>query len=101
TIHEKSGRKVSLLGWSLGGAYARLLASKRPELVRSDITLGSPFAGGPRSTTAWRIYECASGQSADDSVRMKHVRPTPPVPTTSIFSRTDGVVAWRGSLEKP
>ncbi len=101
SLHAKAGRKVSLVGWSLGGAYARLLASKRADLVRSVITLGSPFAGHPRSTNAWRVYEGVSGQSADDSVRMKHVRPTPPVPTTSIFSRTDGVVAWRGSLEKP
>lgn len=95
------GRKVSLVGWSLGGAYARLLASKRPDLVRSVITLGSPFAGDARSTNAWRVYEGVSGQSANDSARWQHVRPTPPVPTTSIYSRTDGIVAWRGSLERP
>ncbi|WP_213959192.1 MULTISPECIES: triacylglycerol lipase [unclassified Variovorax] len=100
SLREKADRKVSLVGWSLGGAYARLLATKRPDLVRSVITLGSPFAGGPRSTNAWHIYEDVSGQSSDDQTRMKHVRPTPPVPTTSIFSRSDGVVAWRGSLEK-
>lgn len=99
-LHAKDGRKVSLIGWSLGGAYARLLAAKRPDLVRSVITLGSPFAGNPRSTNAWRVYEGVSGQSANDAERMKYVRPTPPVPTTSIFSRTDGIVAWRGSVEK-
>ncbi|MEJ8821421.1 alpha/beta hydrolase [Variovorax humicola] len=100
-LHAHSGRKISLIGWSLGGAYARMLASRRPEFVRSVITLGSPFAAGPQSTHAWRIYEGLSGQNADDNVRMKYVRPTPPVPTTSIFSRSDGVVAWRGSLETP
>ncbi|RZL90865.1 MAG: alpha/beta hydrolase [Variovorax sp.] len=100
TLHAKDGRKVSLIGWSLGGAYARLLAAKRPELVRGVITLGSPFAGTPRSTNAWRVYEGVSGQSANDAARMKYVRPTPPVPTTSIYSRTDGIVAWRGSVGK-
>jgi pimeloyl-ACP methyl ester carboxylesterase len=101
SLHAREGRKVSLIGWSLGGAYARLLASTRPELVRSVVTLGSPFAGGPRSTNARRLYEGVSGQRADDADRMQHIRPTPPVPTTSIFSRTDGIVAWRGSLETP
>ena len=100
SLHAKQGRKVSLIGWSLGGAYARLLAAKRPDLVRSVVTLGSPFAGSPRSTNAWRVYEGVSGQSANDAARMKYVRPTPPVPTTSIYSRTDGIVAWRGSVEK-
>ena len=99
SMHAQSGRKVSLVGWSLGGVYARLLASKHPELVRSVITLGSPFKGSPRSTNAWRVYEGVSGQSSEDPQRMQQVQPTPPVPTTSIFSRSDGVVAWRCSVE--
>ena len=98
-LHDKEGRKVSLVGWSLGGVYARLLANRHPALVRSVVTLGSPFAGSPRSTNAWRVYEGVSGQSAEDAPRMRHVTPTPPVPTTSIFSRTDGIVAWRCSVE--
>jgi pimeloyl-ACP methyl ester carboxylesterase len=100
SLHEESGRKVSLVGWSLGGVYARLLASSRPELVRSVVTLGSPFTGSSRATNAWRVYEGVSGQSSEDPRRMKRVRPTPPVPTTSIFSRSDGVVAWRCSVEE-
>ncbi len=99
-LHESSGRTVSLVGWSLGGVYARLLASRYPELVRNVITLGSPFAAGPRATNAWRVYESVSGQKAEDPQRMQHVQPTPAVPTTSIFSRSDGVVAWRCSLEQ-
>jgi pimeloyl-ACP methyl ester carboxylesterase len=96
----KSGGKVSIVGWSLGGVYARLLAAQRPDLVRSVVTLGSPFRGSPKATNATRIYELASGQSADDPRRMAMVEPTPPVPTTSIFSRSDGVVSWRSSLEQ-
>jgi len=100
-LHAESGRKVSLIGWSLGGVYARLLAARHPQWVRSVVTLGSPFTGSARATNAWRVYEGVSGQSAEDPRRMKQVRPTPPVPTTSIFSRSDGVVAWRCSVEEP
>lgn len=99
-LHNDSGQKVSVIGWSLGGVYARMLASAHPERVRNVITLGSPFAGSPRATNAWRVYESVSGESAEDPDRMKYVHPTPSVPTTSIFSRTDGVVAWQCSVEK-
>jgi len=100
-LHEKTGRKVSVIGWSLGGIYAREIASEVPEAVRSVITLGSPLHGNPRATNAWRIYELASGQSIDDP-RLKKLRDEPPpVPTTSIFSRSDGIVAWRSSIEPP
>src|SRR6202000_2902904 len=63
-MNDTHGRKVSLVGWSLGGLYARQLAKMMPERVRSVITLGSPFAAGPRSTNAWRGYEMASGRRA-------------------------------------
>jgi len=101
SLSETSGSKVSLVGWSLGGVYARLLASHRPDLVRCVVTMGSPFTGTARATNAWRVYEGLSGQSSEDPRRMEHVQPTPSVPTTSIFSRTDGVVAWRCSIEAP
>ncbi|MCC8455979.1 alpha/beta hydrolase, partial [Streptomyces rochei] len=68
-VHELSdthGRKISLVGWSLGGLYARQLAKMMPDRVRQVITLGSPFAGDPKSTNAWRVYEWASGQKSDE-----------------------------------
>jgi pimeloyl-ACP methyl ester carboxylesterase len=101
-LNETHGRKVSLVGWSLGGLYARQLAKMMPERVRSVITLGSPFASGPKATNAWRVYEMASGRRADEEdVRFGgSLAGTPPVPTTAIFSRTDGVCAWRGCREK-
>jgi pimeloyl-ACP methyl ester carboxylesterase len=102
-IHQVNGRKVSLVGWSLGGLYARHLAKAAPGCVRQVITLGSPFAGDPRSTNAWRVYEWASGQSPEDmdpNFAAAMAEP-PPVPTTAIFSRTDGVCAWQGCREKP
>ena len=101
-LNDTHGRKVSLIGWSLGGLYARQLAKMMPERVRSVITLGSPFAAGPKATNAWRVYEMASGRRADeeDSRFGGSMAGTPPVPTTAIFSRTDGVCAWQGCKEK-
>ncbi|MET0540503.1 MAG: alpha/beta fold hydrolase [Variovorax sp.] len=100
SLHATHG-KVSLVGWSLGGVYARMMASMQPDMVRGVVTLGTPFTGSPRATRAWHIYEQVSGQRADDDSRRHLVTPTPPVPTTSIFSRTDGVVSWRCSVEQP
>ena len=98
--YGKSGRKVSLVGWSLGGVYARELAKRAPGKVRCVITLGTPFAGPPKSTNAWRIYELASGNNIEVEQAKYDLHVAPPVPTTSIFSRSDGIVAWRGSVQE-
>jgi pimeloyl-ACP methyl ester carboxylesterase len=100
-LHQRhDGRKVSLVGWSLGGIYARQLAKRFPDRVRMVITLGSPFSGTPRATNAWRVYEFASGQRVDDrdSHFASSLAEPPPVPTTSIFSRSDGICAWQTCL---
>ena len=96
-----SGRKVSLIGWSLGGVYARELAKEMPDLVRCVITLGSPFAGPPKSTNAWRIYELTSGRDIEREHSHFDLPAAPPQPTTSIYSRSDGIVAWQGSIQEP
>lgn len=95
---EQHRQPVSLIGWSLGGVYARELAKRAPEQVRSVITLGSPFAGHPRATNAWRFFELVSGQSVHDDALIAELKRPPPVPTTSIYSKTDGIVAWRCCL---
>lgn len=69
-IHERG--PVSLVGWSLGGVHAIELARRRPDAVRSVVTLGSPLLG------------------------RRH--PAPGIPTTSVYSRSDAIVAWRTSL---
>jgi pimeloyl-ACP methyl ester carboxylesterase len=98
-LYLEHGRAVSLVGWSLGGLYARELAKHSPEMVRLCITLGSPFTGHPRETNAWRLYEFASGHRVDWHDFHLPLRWAPPVPTTSIWSPTDGIVPWRCSLE--
>jgi len=95
----QSGRKASLIGWSLGGIYARELAKLMPEHVRSVITLGTPFAGKPSSTNAWRLYRFASGRNIEHETGQYDLPRAPSVPTSSIFSRTDGVVAWQASQQ--
>ena len=99
-LHAESGRRVSLVGWSLGGVYAREIAKMLPDHVRLVITLGSPFTGSPKATNAWRVYQLVSGEKEIDIERFAALKERPRVPTTSIFSRTDGVVAWQCSVEE-
>ena len=101
-IHEQTGRKVSVVGWSLGGVYARDLALQLPDMVRSIITLGSPFANDIRATNATKLYELLSGEGVDDIPGLREaIAGDLPVPATSLYSRTDGIVNWRTSLVRP
>lgn len=84
---ERSGRTVSLIGWSVGGLYARELAKEQPDNVRCVITLGADFADGTSSGDDPGLRE----------LRAKLAEP-PPVPTTSIYSRSDRVVPWQQSV---
>jgi pimeloyl-ACP methyl ester carboxylesterase len=102
SIHESTGRKISLVGWSLGGVYARDLALQLPDMVRSVITLGSPFANDIRATNATRLYEALTGEAVDDNPEIRQaIAGDLPVPATSIYSRTDGIVNWHTSLLRP
>lgn len=101
-VRELHGRRVSLIGWSLGGVYARMLANRSPDDVRCVITLGSPFGGDPKANKVWPLFEWASGQRLDevDPDTFRQIRETPPVPTTSIYSRSDGVTSWRCCVDE-
>ena len=92
-------KRISLIGWSLGGIYAREVAKQMPKRVRRVITLGTPFAGAPEETHAGWVYRRLSGQTmtADDAL-LRRLRTPPSAPTTSIYSRSDGVVAWRACM---
>ena len=93
-------RKVSLIGWSLGGVFAREAARRAPSLVRQVITLGSPFANEPKASNAWQLYETLSGRRAEDWPGREAMKLPPPVPSTAIYSRSDGIVAWQGCREQ-
>lgn len=101
-LHAQHGRPVSLLGWSLGGIYAREVAKRCPPAVRQVITLATPFAALGVGTHAATLYRLLRGDTSELTPQLQQwLRQPPPVPTTSVYSRTDGVVCWRSCLEQP
>jgi pimeloyl-ACP methyl ester carboxylesterase len=104
SIYRQMKRKVSLIGWSLGGIMARELAKRHPNMVRQVITMGSPFARNPRANYAWRLYQGVTGQEIDPKKMRQVFRdlalPPPGIPSTAIYSKGDGVVAWQTCLER-
>jgi esterase/lipase len=94
------GQPVSIIGWSLGGIYAREIAKEIPNIVRQVITLGTPFKGTDQ-TNAALLYELLSKDTSHkDPTILKRIAEPPPVPFTSIFSKSDGVVYWESSIEE-
>lgn len=94
-------RRVSIIGWSLGGIYAREIAHRRPDDVRQVITLGSPFnMTDPNESRAHRTYQRFSHRHIDGGTLRSGSTGAPlPVPATSIYSKGDGIVAWRSCLD--
>ena len=97
-------RKVTLIGQSLGGIFAREIAKQAPDKVRQVITLGSPFGQTSTNGTTpavMRLFELATGQSVDEvRMELEDIADPPPVPTTAIFSRADGVASWKSCIEE-
>jgi pimeloyl-ACP methyl ester carboxylesterase len=88
--------KVLLVGWSLGGLFARELARAFPGQVRAVVTLGSPFSGDPKQNNVWRIYERIARHKVDDPP-IPRVTKKPPVPHLALWSRKDGLIAPRAA----
>lgn len=104
SVYERSGRrKVSLIGWSLGGVFAREIAKRHPDKVRIVISLGSPISADRGHSSARHLFEAINGNegSPERDERYARVGEAPPVPTTSILTKYDGIVAWQGSIQKP
>ncbi len=102
-IFRRHGRKVTLIGWSLGGVYVREMARAMPQLVRRVVTLGSPINGHPSANNVESLFRFVNRKqkiNLDWDAFQKRRMP-PPVPCTAVFSRTDGIVAWRCSQEEP
>lgn len=102
-LFEETGGKISIIGWSLGGVFARELAKMMPDKVRQVITLGSPISDDRNHTNARRLFELINGVEPEpmQGGNFRQLAVAPPVPTTSIYTRADGVVHWRGSIQAP
>lgn len=101
-LKHKHDSKVSLVGWSLGGVYAREIARRHPELIEQVITLGSPFGGLTENNNAAWFYEFISGRKVSDVDPdfLAALPEPPPVPSTAVFSKFDGIVSWKVCMEK-
>lgn len=102
-IYTETGDKLSIVGWSLGGVFARELAKMHPDIVRTVISLGSPISNNRRHSAPSRLFEAINGKQTQPEAegRYRDLEAAPPVPTTSIWTRTDGIVNWRGSIQHP
>lgn len=102
-IYNETGENLSIVGWSLGGVFARELAKMHPDIVRIVISLGSPISNNRRHSAPSRIFEAINGKQTQPEAegRYRDLESAPPVPTTSILTKTDGVVSWRGSVQCP
>ncbi|MFV0524158.1 MAG: lipase family alpha/beta hydrolase [Acidimicrobiales bacterium] len=102
-LHDRHGARVSLVGWSLGGIYAREMARENPDAVRQVITLGSPFRMRDQDRSAASAISDRLEQFwQDEALRRseaEHEKPPLQVPSTAIYSRTDGVVRWHACID--
>ena len=100
-VGARYGQDVVLVGWSLGGIFARELAKRHPDLVAKVITMGTPFSGSLYANNAWRIYQLVTGHSIDQPPVEAQVSVKPPVETVALWSPRDGVIAARSACGRP
>jgi pimeloyl-ACP methyl ester carboxylesterase len=101
-LHARHGQRVSLVGWSLGGIYAREIAKLSPQAVRQVITLATPHLAVKAGNHMGTVVKLLGGDTSQLTPELEaRLAQRPPVPTTSIYSESDGVVCWRGCLEEP
>ncbi len=92
-LHRQTGQKPIVIGWSLGGLYARVLAHRAAGDVAMVITVGSPFSGDRHANHGWRVYEAINDHTVDNPPFAEDFSLKPPIPTIAIWSAIDGIVA--------
>jgi pimeloyl-ACP methyl ester carboxylesterase len=97
SLSRSAGEPVVLVGWSLGGLFAREIAKQRPECVAGVITMGTPFSGDRRANNAWRAYQAITGHEVDAPPIPGDFSAKPPCPTIALWSPRDGIVAPRSA----
>lgn len=100
-LRRRSGRPIHLVGWSLGGLFARELAKRHPAVVAQVITMGTPFSYSPRANNAWRIYQFVAGHRVDQPPVGGILSEKPPVRTVALWSPNDGIIHPRSACGRP
>ena len=98
---RSQGAPVALVGWSLGGLFAREVARRQPDEVSKVITMGTPFSGDPRANNGWRAYQAITGHPVDEPPIEGDFSVKPPVPTIALWSPRDGVIQPRSAAGWP
>lgn len=101
TLGRHEGDRVALVGWSLGGLFAREIAKRIPDQVSRVITMGTPFSGDRRANNAWRAYQFVTGHAVDEPPIPGDFAEKPPVPTIALWSPRDGIIAPRSAAGWP
>jgi len=101
SLARTEGEPIALVGWSLGGLFAREIAKRLPHAVSRVITMGTPFSGDPRANNAWRAYPLVTGHAVDEPPIPGDFSQKPPVPTIALWSPRDGIVAPRSAAGWP
>lgn len=97
---SEAGGPIALVGWSLGGYFAREVARANPDQVSRVITLGSPLVGGPKYTATARFFNRRGMDHDRIEARIAERYRVPlKVPVTSLYSKGDGVVSWQASVD--
>ena len=92
-IAQEHSQPVTLIGWSLGGLFARVLAQRVPQSTALVMTLGSPFSGDPRANNAWRLYERLNDHRVDAHPFPEDIAAKPAARTIAVWSKRDGIIA--------
>ena len=96
-LAERHGEQVVLIGWSLGGLFAREVAKRRPDCVAKVVTMGSPFSYSPRANNVWRAYHFITGHRVEEPPVAVELAIKPPVETVALWSPRDGIVHPRAA----
>lgn len=101
-LYTEAGQPITIIGWSLGGMYARLLATKFPEKIRQIILIATPFNGiNTLGNAEWwfsLVYRGAKVGEISKELLDKLAKPIA-IPTTCIYSKDDKLVAWETCIE--
>lgn len=100
-LAQRHGEPVAMVGWSLGGLFARELAKRHPRSVAKVVTMGTPFSGSMRANNAWRAYQFVTGHRVENPPITSEIAAKPPVETVALWSPRDGIVSPRCACGRP